>query len=90
MNQKNIKGWHVVLETKMAFPISEAYGSSTDVNSLVGLIMAKLCESSYSVHMVLVEMSITQILVDKAFSVLKRKRLAQVLKRKCHVTRKIG
>ena len=45
MFQKHIKGWKVVLEVEMEFPVSEAYSLSMKANSSVGLVMANSCGS---------------------------------------------
>ena len=87
--QKHIRGWKIDLEAEMAFPVSEAYGLPVNAKSLVGSVMANLCESHYPMHMAMVEVSSQRILVDKAFSVPKCVRLARMSHHSHRLLRKI-
>ena len=58
----------VVLEGKMAFPISEENGLPTNAKSLVESVMASFCECNYPVNMV-VKVSSQRILIGKTFLV---------------------
>ena len=69
MAQKHIRGWKMVLEAEMAFPVSEAYSLPTNANSLLGSVMANLCGSHYPLHMAMVEASSQRVVIDKAFSI---------------------
>ena len=78
MVQKHIRGWKIGLEAEMGFPVEDAYSLPTNAKSLVGSVMANLCGSNYSLHMVMVEASSQRLLIDKAFSISKRVRLARM------------
>ena len=78
MVQKHIRGWKIGLEAEMGFPVKEAYSLPTNAKSLVGSVMANLCGSNYPLHMVMVEASSQRLLIDKAFSISKRVRLARM------------
>ena len=87
--QKHIRGWKIGLEAEMGFPVSEAYGLPVNAKSLVGSVMANLLGSHYLLHMAMVEVSGQRILVDKAFSVPKCVRLAQMSHHSHRLLRKI-
>ena len=89
MIQKYIRGWKIGLEADMGFPVSEAYSLPTNTNSLVGSVMAKLCGSQYPLHMAMVEASSQRVFLDKAFSVPKCVRLAQMSHHSHRLLRKI-
>ena len=69
--------------------VSEAHGLLVNANSLVGSVMANLCESHYPLHMAMVEVSSQRILLDKVFSVPKSARLAQMSHHSHRLLRKI-
>ena len=48
----------------MGFPVSETYSRPMNAKSLVGSVMAKLCESHGPLHMALVEASRQRVLID--------------------------
>ena len=87
--QKHIRGWKIVLEAEMEFPVSEAYGLPVNAKSLVGSVMANLCGSHNPLHMAMVEVFSQRILVDKAFSVPKCVRLARMSHHSYKLLRKI-
>ena len=89
MIKKHIRGWKIALETEMGFPVSEAYNLPTNVKSLAGSVMANLCGSHYPLHMAMVEASSQRVLIDKAFSVPKCLRLAQMSHHSHKLLRKI-
>ena len=78
MVQKHIRGWKIGLEAEMGFPEGEAYSLPTNSKSLVGSVMAILCERHYPLHMVTVEASSQRLLIHKAFSIPKRVRVARM------------
>ena len=59
----------------MGFPLSEAYGLPLNEESPV---IANLCDSHYPLHLAMVQVSSQGRLIDKAFSVPKRVRLARM------------
>ena len=89
VNQKHIKSWKIGLEAEMGFPMSEAYGLPLNAKSLVGSVLANLCGSHYPLHMAMVEVSSQRVLIDKAFSVPKCVRLAQMSHHSHKLLRKI-
>ena len=89
VTQKHIRGWKVGLEAEMGFYISEAYGLPLNAKSLVGSVMANLCGSHYPLHMAMVEVSSQRVLKDKAFSLPKCVRWAQVSHHSHRLLRKI-
>ena len=89
ITQKHIRGWKIGLEAEMGFPMSEAYSLPVNAKSLVGSVMANLCASHYPLHMAMVEVSSQRILIDKAFSVTKFVRLAQMSHHSHRLLRKI-
>ena len=89
VTQKHIKSWKVGLEAEMGFPMSEAYGLPLNAKSLVGSVMANLCDSHYTLHMAMVEVSSQRVLIDKAFSVPKCVRLARMSHHSHKLLRKI-
>ena len=78
ITQKHIRGWKIGLEAEKWFPVSEAYSLPVNAKSLVGSVMANMCESHYPLHMAMVEVCSRRILIDKAFSVPKCVRLARM------------
>ena len=89
VNQKHIKSWKIGLEAEMGFPMSEAYGLPLNAKSLVGSVLANLCGSHYPLHMAMIEVSSQRVLIDKAFSVPKCVRLAQISHHSHKLLRKI-
>ena len=89
VTQKHIKSWKVGLEAEMGFPMSEAYGLPLNAKSLVGSVMANICGSHYPLHMAMVEVSSQRVMIDKAFSVPKCVRLAQMSHHSHKLLRKI-
>ena len=87
--QKHIRGWKVGLEAEMGFPVSQAYGLPVNAKSLVRSVMAILCGSHYPLHMEMVEVSSQRIIINKAFSVPKCVRLAQMSHHSHRLLRKI-
>ena len=51
----------------MGFQVSEAYSLPMNAKSLVGSVMANLCESHYPLHIAMVEASSQSVVIDKAF-----------------------
>ena len=45
ITQKHIMGWKIGLEAEMGYPVSEAYSLPVNATSLVGSVMANLCET---------------------------------------------
>ena len=67
MIRKPIRGWKLGLEAEMGFHLSEAYSLPMNAKSLVGSVMANLCESHYPLHIAMVEASSQSVVIDKAF-----------------------
>ena len=55
MVRKHIRGWKIVLEAEMGFPVSEPYSLPMNAKSLVGSVMANLCGSHYPLHMTIMK-----------------------------------
>ena len=89
MIKKHIRGWKIALQTEMGFPVSEAYNLPTNVKSLAGSVMANLWGSHYPLHVAMVEASSQRVLIDKAFSMPKCLRLAQMSHHSQKLLRKI-
>ena len=89
VTQKHIKSWKLGFEAEMGFLMSKAYGLPLNAKSSVGSVMANLCGSHYSLHMAMVEVSSQRVLIDKAFSVPKCVRLAQMSHHSHRLLRKI-
>ena len=95
MVQKHIRGWKIGLEAEMGFPVSDDYSLRTNAKSLVGPIcveatlMANMCGSRYPLQMAMVEACSQRVLIDKAFSIPKRVRLARMSHHSHRLLRKI-
>ena len=66
VTHQELDGWTL---SGNGFPMSEAYGLPLNAKSLVGSVMANLCDSHYPLHMAMVEVSSQRVSIDKAFSV---------------------
>ena len=62
----------------MGFPVNKAYILPINAKSLVGTVMANLCESDCPLHMSAVVVSSQRVVIDKAFLVPKCVRLARL------------
>ena len=78
MVPKHIRGWKIGLEAEMGFPLNEAYSLPMNAKSLVGSVMANLRGSHFPLHMAMVKASSQRVVIDKAFSIPKSVRQAQM------------
>ena len=77
--QKHIGKWREAIEVEMNIQQNETYRRPSEAGYLVGLTMASMCKSRYSVHFVAVDVKKTRTIVDRAFPVTKCVRLARNL-----------
>ena len=87
--EQKIGGWREALENERNLKDSEAYHRLTGSKYMVGLSSAPYCNSRYPTHMVVMDASTQQVLIDQLFSVPKCVRLARMSKRSFDLLAKI-